>query len=168
MAEPQLSDVEALRADHNVSAFDCGKPELTEWLRRFALTNQQAESARVYVVHRGGRIVGYYALVSSAVSRSNAPVRVGQGLANHPVPVVLLARLAVDAGEQRQGLGAALLKDAFLRVVRAADEIGVRALLVHAQDEEARAFYEHFDFEPSPTDPLHLFLLLKDLRHAID
>ena len=167
MPEPPLSNVEALRADHDVSAFDCGKPELTEWLRRFALTNQQAESARVYVVHRGGQVVGYYALATSAVAKADAPVRVGQGLANHLVPVILLARLAVDQGEQRRGLGASLLRDVLRRVARAADEIGVRALLVHAQDDEARAFYEHFDFEPSPTDPLHLFLLLKDLRRAI-
>lgn len=167
MTEPLLSTVEALRADHDVSAFDCGKPELTQWLRRFALTSQQSESARVYVVHRDHRVVCYYALTRSAVARADAPVRVGRGLPNQPVPVILLARLAVDAGEQGQGLGAALLRDVLRRVARAADEIGMRALLVHAQDDEARAFYEHFDFEPSPTDPLHLFLLLKDLRRAL-
>ena len=167
MPEPPLSNVEALSADHDVSTFDCGKPELTEWLRRFALTSQQSESARVYVVHRGGRVAGYYALASSAVARADAPVRAGRGLANYAIPVILLARLAVDQGEQGRGLGSALLKDVFLRVARAADEIGVRALLVHAQDDEARAFYEHFDFEPSPTDPLHLFLLLKDVRQAL-
>jgi GNAT superfamily N-acetyltransferase len=160
----QLSGPEPLTAAHDVKNFDCGKQELTEWLRRYALQSHQAGAARVYVVHRTGRVAGYYALAAGSVEPEEAPERVKKGLARHPIPVILLARLAVDISERRQGLGAALLKDALRRITSAADEIGARAVLVHAKDDEAKAFYRHFDFEPSPTDPLHLFLLMKDLR----
>ncbi|MGQ0568597.1 MAG: GNAT family N-acetyltransferase [Armatimonadota bacterium] len=162
----QLAGVEPLTAAHDTSDFDCGKPELTDWLRRYALVNHRARTARVFVVHRGRRVVGYYALAASSVERQEAPERVRKGLARHPIPVILLARLAVDQREQGKSLGAALLKDALTRAASAADEIGARAVLVHAKDEEARAFYERFDFEPSPTDPLHLFLLTKDLTRV--
>jgi len=162
-----LSGPELLTVGHDVREFDCGKQELTEWLRRYALQDQQAGSARVFVVHRGGRIVGYYALAAASVEPETAPERVKRGLARHAIPVILLARLAVDLAEHRKGVGAALLKDALRRAVAAAEEIGARAILVHAKDEEARAFYEKFDFESSPTDPLHLFLLMKDLRAAL-
>ena len=160
----QLSGPEPLTGGHNVKNFDCGKQELTEWLRRYALQSHQAGASRVYVVHRSGRVVGYYALAAGSVEPEEAPERVKKGLGRHPIPVILLARLAVDISVQRQGLGAALLKDALRRTTSAADEIGARAILVHAKDDEAKAFYRHFDFEPSPTDPLHLFLLMKDLR----
>lgn len=160
----QLSGPEPLTAAHDVKNFDCGKQELAAWLRRYALQSHQAGAARVYVVHRTGRVVGYYALAAGSVEPDGAPERVKKGLARHPIPVILLARLAVDTSEQRRGLGAALLKDALRRTASAADEIGARAILVHAKDDEARAFYRHFDFEPSPTDPLHLFLLMRDLR----
>lgn len=159
-----LSSVEPLSAAHDTSAFDCGKPELTLWCRRFALASQQAGSARTYVVQRAGRVVGYYSLSAASVELAEAPERIRKGLARHPVPVILLARLAVDRREQGAGLGSALLKDALRRTASAADEIGARALLVHAKDDDARAFYERYDFEASPTDPLHLFLLMKDLR----
>jgi GNAT superfamily N-acetyltransferase len=160
----RLSGPEPLTAGHDVRNFDCGKPELTEWLRRYALQSHQAGASRVYVVHRTGRVVGYYALAAGSVEPGKAPERVKKGLGRHPIPVILLARLAVDISEQRQGLGAALLKDALRRTTSAADEIGARAILVHAKDDEAKAFYRHFNFEPSPTDPLHLFLIMKDLR----
>lgn len=160
----QLSGPEPLTAAHDVRNFECGKQELTEWLRRYALQSHQAGAARVYVVHQTGRVVGYYALAAASVEPEEAPERVKKRLARHPIPVILLARLAVDISVQHQGLGAALLKDALRRTASAADEIGARAVLVHAKDDEAKAFYRHFDFEPSPTDPLHLFLLMKDLR----
>lgn len=161
-----LSAVELLAAQHSTEEFDCGKPELDDWLKRFALLNQGTGTARTYVVHRNGDVVGYYSLASAAVMHAEATARVKKGLAAHAIPVILLARLAVDRSEQQTGLGAALLKDALLRAAGAADNIGARAVLVHAKDEDAKGFYEHFDFEPSPTDPLHLFLLMKDLRHA--
>jgi GNAT superfamily N-acetyltransferase len=164
---PPLAGPEPLTAAHEVKEFDCGKRELTEWLRRYALQNHLAGAARVYVVHRAGRVVGYFALAAGSVEPDEAPERVRKGLARHTIPVILLARLAVDSSEQHQGLGAALLKDALGRSAAAADTIGARAVLVHAKDDEAKAFYRHFDFEPSPTDPLHLFLLMKDLRAAL-
>ena len=163
--DDNLPPGEKLTHSHDVDPFDCGKEPLDRFLKRHALVNQKASSAQTYVVCRGdGRVVGYYSLVVGAVEHQDAPGRVTKGLARHPVPVMLLARLAVDKSEQGQGLGKALLKDAILRTAQAADIAGMRALLVHAKDDEARGWYEGFDFEPSPTDPLHLFLLMKDLR----
>ena len=157
--------IEGLARGHDLSRFDCEVPSLTEWLRKFAWANQQAESAKVYVAHRRDRIVvGYHSLTASSVGRDDAPARVARGLANHPIGTVLLGRLAVDRRHQGHGLGKALLRDALLRTAQAADTVGVRALLVHALDDNARRFYQHFNFEPSPVDPMHLMLLMKDLR----
>lgn len=152
-----------LDASHDRAAFDCGVGPLNDYLHKYAVQNQQNRSARTYVATRGSRVVGYYTLAAGSVSRADTPDRVAKGLANHPVPVILLARLAVDRSEQGQGLGKGLLKDALRRVIQAADLIGCRALLVHAKDESAKAFYEKFGFVPSPTHPLHLFLLVKDI-----
>ena len=116
---------------------------------------------------RSERVVGYYALASAAVEHRAAPGRVRRNMPN-PVPVILLSRLAIDRQEQGKGLGAHLLRDAITRCVAVADMIGVRAILVHAIHEQARSFYRHFDFAPSPTDPLHLLLLLKDARTLIE
>ena len=159
-----LSAIEKLGATHDVEPFACGKEPLDRFLKRFALTNQNADSARTYVACRGSTVLAYYSLAAGAVEHADAPRRVGKGLARHPVPVTLLARLAVDRTEQGRGLGKALVKDALLRTAAAADIAGIRALLVHAKDDEARAWYEALEFEPSPTDPRHLFLLMKDLR----
>lgn len=160
-----FSAVQKLDASHEVDAFDCGKEPLDRFLQRHALVNQKAGSAQTYVMCRGEqRVAGYYSLAVGAVEHADAPGRVGKGLARHPIPVMLLARLAIDRAEQGKGLGKALLKDALLRTAQAADIAGIRAMLVHAKDDEARAWYEQFDFEPSPTDPYHLFLLMKDLR----
>lgn len=162
---PSLSTVEPLSQTHDVSRFDCGTHEsLNQWLKRFALTNQKNESARTYVVHRGGRVVGYYSVSAGSVSVEEVPGRIAKGLAHHPIPVILLARLAVDKSEQGTGLGKALLKNALIRIAGAADIVGARAVLVHAIDEAARKFYEHFGFEPSPIHELQLMLLMKDLR----
>jgi len=163
-----LSAVEPLEPWHETTEFDCGKPELTLWLQRHALTNQQNHSARVYVVARASRVVAYYALAAASVERAAAPARVARGLANQPIPVMLLARMAVAVEEQGPGLGAALLKDVLLRTAAASEQFGVRALLVHAQDEDAAGFYERYDLERAPTDPLHLYLLMKDLRRVLD
>ncbi|MSP21378.1 MAG: N-acetyltransferase [Alphaproteobacteria bacterium] len=160
-----LRPVEKLTASHSLDAFDCGKEPLDRFLKRFALTNQKSGSTQTYVVCRGeARVVGYYSLCVGAVEHAEAPERVGKGLARHAIPVMLLARLAIDRTEQGRGLGKALLKDALLRTARAADIAGIRALLVHAKDDESRAWYASLDFEPSPTDAYHLFLLLKDMR----
>lgn len=157
-----------MTAAHDVSGFDSGKRPLDVFLQRHAFAAQQAETARTYVVCRGAqRVVGYYSLAVGAVDHADVPTRVSKGTGRYPIPVLLLARLAVDRSEQGIGLGKALLKDALLRSVEAAEIAGIRALLVHAKDDEARAWYERFDFEPSPTDPYHLFLLMKDLRAAL-
>ncbi len=164
-AGDNLTPVAKLNNSHDVDSFDCGKELLDRFLKRHALVNQKASSAQTYVVCRGGgHVVGYYSLAVGAVEHEDAPGRVTKGLARHPVPVMLLARLAVNRSEQGQGIGKALLKDAILRTAQAADIAGMRALLVHAKNDEARAWYESFDFEPSPTDQLHLFLLMKDIR----
>jgi GNAT superfamily N-acetyltransferase len=167
--KPPLSKVEPISESHDVSRFDCGGHEsLNEWLKRFALTNERNESARTYVVHRNGLVVGYYSISAGSVSVEEAPARISKGLARHPIPAILLARLAVDKDEKGTGLGKALLKDALGRIARAADIVGARAVLVHAIDEQARKFYEHFDFEPSPIHELQLMLLMKDLRKALE
>ena len=158
--------IEKLRGDHDLARFDCGNDELNRFLKRFALANQQAQSAQTYVACRDTVVVGYYSLAFGSVAREQTPERVKKGLARHPIPVMILARLAIDQSMQGKGLGQGLLKDALERTVRAADIGGLRAMLVHAKDDSARAFYEHFDFEPSPTDPYHLFMLLKDLKRA--
>lgn len=163
----ELSGVEKLSDSHALDAFDCGKPALDEWLRRCARQASREASAQTYVVHRDGAVVGYYAVCAGSVRREEASPRVGKGQANRPIPVIILARLAVDRRERGTGLGKALLKDALVRIASAADVVAARAVLVHAIDAEARAFYEHFGFEPTPVDPLQLLLLMKDLRRSL-
>lgn len=163
----EISGVEKISNAHSLDSFDCGKPALDEWLRRWARQAARDASAQTYAVHRGGVVTGYYAVCAGSVRREEASVRVGKGQPSRPIPVILLARLAVDRRERGTGLGKALLKDALLRIASAAEVVAARAVLVHAMDDEARAFYEHFGFEPSPVDPLQLFLLMKDLRRSL-
>ncbi len=161
--KPPLSSVELLSCDHDVSQFDCGKhASLTDWLKRFARMNQASGDTRTYVVHRNHRVVGYYSLAPGSVSRKEATARAGKS-APEPIPIVLLARLAVDRGEQGQGLGSALLKDALQRACAGAEIIGGRAVLVHAIDADAATFYRKYGFESCPGLELHLMLLMKDL-----
>lgn len=163
----QWSQVEPLTRQHILDGFDCGRHEsLNNWLKRFALASQASESSRTYVVHLNNVVLGYYALAAGSVRREKAPARVGKAQPD-PVPVALLARLAVHKEYQGRGLGPALLKDALLRIEQAADIIGIRAVLVHAIDEQARNFYQKYGFEQSPVDELHLMLLMKDLRLAL-
>ncbi|MBI4971267.1 MAG: GNAT family N-acetyltransferase [Candidatus Omnitrophica bacterium] len=165
--KPPLKAPVLLNKSHGVERFDCGSESLDTYLKRFAFINNQNGSARTYVALRGNEVVGYYTLTPGSVERDQVAERVGQGLARHPIPIILLARLAVDRTEQKIGLGKGLLRDALIRVVSAADIIGGRALLVYAKDENAKAFYEHFSFESSPVDSFHLFLLLKDIRKTL-
>lgn len=150
-----------------MDAFDCGQAALNQFLQRYALVNQKANSAQTYVCCQADVVVGFYSLVVGRVDPQAAPSRVMKGLARHPVPVMILARLAVDKEHQRKSLGKALLKDALLRTAQAADIAGIRSLLVHAKDDVARRWYESWEFEPSPTDPYHLFLMLKDLKNLL-
>jgi GNAT superfamily N-acetyltransferase len=156
--------IEKLRRSHALEAFDCGREALNRFLIRYALPHQQAEASQTYVALAQEEVIGYYTLVVGAVEYNDAPERLTKGLARHPVPIMLLARLAVSTSWQGEGVGAGLLKDAMLRTLQAADIAGIRAFAVHAKDDEAKAFYEHFDLVPSPVDPYHLFCLLKDLR----
>ena len=156
--------IETLRADHPVENFDCGREQLNRYLIRLAWANQQAGAAQTYVGLLDDSIIGYYSLSVGQVTREDAPERLTKGLARHPIPVMLLARLAVDKRWQGQTAGRALLRDAMLRTLQAAGIAGINALAVHAKDDQARRFYERFDFIPSPTDPMHLFILLKNVR----
>lgn len=161
---------EPLRGLHRLEGFDCGEEALTAWLLRHSRHAEAAGSARVFVTtDEGEQVVGYYALVVGQVESADATERMLKGQpVDRPIPVVVLARLAVDQAHQDRGLGRSLLQDAMLRCAAVADQAGVRALVVHAADEKARAFYRRFGFEGSPTDPLHLILLIKDLKRFLD
>jgi len=156
--------IEKLHRDHAVDAFDCGREELNRFLVRFAFPNQQAGASQTYVGLSEQIVIGYYTLVVGQVTYEDAPERLTKGLARHPVPIMLLARLAVSVEWQGRGLGAGFMKDAMRRTLQAADIAGIRAFGVHAKDDAARAFYAHFGFVASSSDPLHLFVLMKDLR----
>jgi GNAT superfamily N-acetyltransferase len=156
--------IEKLQRGHAVEGFDCGREALNRFLIRYALQNEQAGASRTYVALVEAEVVGYYTLVVSQLEYDGAPERLKRGLARHPVPIMLLARLAIATHWQGKGLGSGLLKDAMLRTLEAADIAGIRAFAVHAKDAEAKAFYERFDFIASPSDPYHLFRLLKDIR----
>jgi GNAT superfamily N-acetyltransferase len=159
--------VRKLAATDQVDAFDCGQTALNQFLQRYAWVNQKANSAQTYVCCKGDVVVGFYSLAVGSVDPEVAPARVMKGLARYPVPVMILARLAVDTEHQRQGLGQALLKDALLRTAQAAEIAGIRCLLVHAKDDEAKQWYMSWEFEPSQTDPYHLYLMLKDLKQLL-
>lgn len=159
-----LEPIRKLQATDAVEAFDCGQLALNQFVQRHALNSQRANSAQTYVCCRSGAVVGFYSLAVGSVAYALAPQRVVKGLARHPVPVMILARLAVDQTLHGQGLGRALLKDALRRTLVAADIAGIRAVLVHAKDDAARQWYRQFDFKDAVTDPFHLFLVLKDLK----
>lgn len=164
MSSKSYEPVRKLAATDRVEIFDSGQAALNQFLQRFALTSQKANSAQTYVSCQEGVVVGFYSLAVGSVEPGNATPRVLKGIARHPVPVMILARLAVDLQHQGVGLGRALLRDALLRTAQAADIAGIRALLVHTKDDTARQWYLNWEFEPSETDPFHLFLLLKDLK----
>ena len=156
--------IEKLKRDHKVDGFDCGKEPLNRFLINFALPSQLSNSSQTYVALSDNDVVGYYTLVFGDVVYDDAPERLRKGIAQHPIPLMILARLAVSHQWTGKRVGVGLLKDAMMRTLAAADIAGLRAFAVHAKDGDARAFYERFDFIPSPSDPLHLFVLLKDIR----
>lgn len=159
-----LSGPEPLTKTHNRKSFDCGVAPLNEYLHRYALQNQDKNAGRTYVALRDNRIAGYYTLVYGSVEWEDAPDKVKHGLGKYPVPILLLARLAIDNAEKGTGLGKGLLKDALLRALGAADIAGLRAVAVHAKDDAAKAFYEYFGFVASPTNPYRLFLTLTEIK----
>lgn len=160
--------IEKLQRAHAVDAFDCGRKPLNRFLVRSALQNQQTEASQTYVALENKHVIGYYTLVVGKANWEDAPQLRTKDPALQPVPVMLLARLAVVAAWHGNGVGAGLLKDAVLRTLHAARIVGIRVFAVHAKDDKSRAFYEHFDFVPSPTDPYHLFRSLKDLRGLLE
>jgi GNAT superfamily N-acetyltransferase len=160
--------IEKLTKAHRLDGFDCGKEALNHFLVQFAWQNQQANAAQTYLGLADDDIIGFYSLVVGEVTYDNAPERLKKGLARHSVPLMLLARMGVHVAWQGRGVGKGLLRDAMLRTMQAADLAGIRTFAVHAKDEETREFYERFDFIPSPTDPMHLFLLIKDLRRIAE
>lgn len=161
-----LSAPEPLAPHHPIDLFDSGTPSLDNWLKRRAMANQASGASRTFVACAGDGIAGYYALASSAVSVTAAPGRFRRNMPD-PIPVVVLARLAVARTWQGQGLGRALFRDAALRVVQAADLIGVRGLIVHALSDEAKGFYLRLGLDPSPMDPMLLMVTLSDLRGSL-
>lgn len=158
--------IEKLHRTHIVEPFTCGQPELDRFLARHALQAQQASSSQTYVAVSGDEVVGFYTIVAGEVAHAQAPERVVKGMPRHPIPLLVLARLATHTHVQGRGIGSGLLLDALGRTLQVADMIGVRALAVHAKDDGASAFYRHFGFTPSPTDARHLFMIIKDIRQA--
>lgn len=156
--------IEKLAESHSVNNFDCGQVELNQFIQKYAYQNQKANSSQTYVSIYEGVVIGYYSLAVGSVIHSQAPDRVVKGQPKHPIPVMILARLAVDRQWQHRGVGKGLLKDALKRTAQSADIAGIRALLVHAKDADVKLWYEQFNFEPSLIDPFSLFLLLKDLK----
>lgn len=162
-----LTPPQPINADHDLSLFNCGRSVLDEWLRQRAIKNENSGASHTYVVCEGTCVVGYYCLSNGSVESRQAPGRVGRNMPD-PIPVMLMGRLAIDHSQQGQGIGRALLKDAILRTLKAAEIAGIRALLVHALDEQAASFYLHIGFMVSPIDPLVLMLPLDTARKAIE
>lgn len=160
-----------LRPSDVVDGFECRSAEQTEWLRHHARQAHATGTARVLVVTEAGSdlVVAYYAWSMAGISIIDAPARIRKGAGRYPQPVALLARLGVSVHHERQGLGAALLADAISRTAQLGEEIGCRGLLVHTETTEARDFYLHLipEFEQSPTDDLHLVLLMKDILKTL-
>ena len=166
----RFGDPEPLGASHTLDGFDCGVESLNLWLTEHARGAVAGGSARVFVTvdAEQQRVCGYYALAAAAIAHEEATERARKGQPRHPIPAVLLARLAVDASVQRLGIGAWLLQDAMRRALSASEAVGMRVLLVHAPDDTARSFYERWGFQPSPTDPLNLQMLFKDIRKSLE
>lgn len=163
---------ESLRApvpltdDHLTDAFSSGAATLDAWLKRKARANQASGASRTYVPCRGQRVVGFYALAAGSVSHDLAPRKLKKNMPD-PVPVIVLGRLAIDASEQGNGLGRALLRDAVLRITAAAHEVGIAAILVHALNDRARAFYVEAGFAETAVEPMTLFLRIKDAKEML-
>lgn len=157
-----------LDQSHDLCSFDCGDSALNNYLRQFAYINNRHGSSRTYVTCQDNQVIGYYTITIGSVSHEAATSRITTGMAPHrPIPVIILARLAIDLKKQGSGIGKGLLKDALIRATQGADIIGGRAILVHAKDRHAKDFYQKYGFEPSPIDDFHLYLLIKDIKKTL-
>ncbi len=163
---PELSAPEPLKSHHQLDAFHSGVAPLDEWLQRKAHHNEAEDGSRTFVLCAGNQVVGYYSLATGSLLLTAATGRVRRNMPS-PVPVILLGRLAIDQSWQGRGLGSDLLRDALRRVIATSENVGVRAILVHAISLEAKAFYEGHGFQPSPVDPMMLMLKLSDARKAL-
>jgi len=161
-----LSQPELLQDHHKLDGFCSGEPSLDEWLKRRARANQASGASRTYVVCEGVLVAGYYALASGIVTVENSPGRLRRNMPN-PIPVVVLARLAVDRVRHGQGIGRGLFRDAAQRTLNAAEVIGIRGMIVHAISDAARDFYMALGFDPSPHDPMMLMVTLADIRAVL-
>ena len=164
--KPNLTTPERLAPSHELEEFDCGTPSLNEWLKRRARRNEQEGASRTYVVCAGKQVVGYYCLAAGSVCCLDVPGRVRRNMPD-PIPVVVIGRLAIHRDWQGQRLGRALLRDAVLRTLNAAEVAGVRAILVHAISEDAKRFYQSCSFMESPTNPMTLVVTLEDIKKAL-
>lgn len=162
-----LRGPDSLEARHRLESFDCGKPALNEWLLRHARQAQGSGSAKTFVVADDDRVVGYFSLTVGQVDTLEAPERIRKGMGQYPIPVVILARLAVSIQDQGKGIGFGMLRDAIRRTLLIAEQAGIRAMLTHPLDEEASSFYTRFGFIASPLSEQQLLLLLKDARHSL-
>lgn len=162
-----LKAPEKLSTTHVLASFDCGVPSLDDWLKRRAGRNEQEGASRTYVLCVENRVVGYYCLAAGSLVSAHAPGKVRRNMPD-PIPVMILGRLAIDQGWKGQGLGRGLLRDAVLRVLNAAEIVGVRALLVHALSEDVKRFYASCGFVESLIEPLTLVVTLKDVKAALD
>jgi GNAT superfamily N-acetyltransferase len=161
-----ISSPQNLTAEHDLSTFACGIPELDRWLKERAHQNEATGASRTFVVTAGGRVVGYYALATGAVFHEQATGRVRRNMPE-PIPVMVLARLGVQLEYQGTGLGVALLKDALLRTLQASEVAGIRAVLLHAVDDRSKSFYVHHGFAESPIDPMTMMITLADLESVL-
>jgi GNAT superfamily N-acetyltransferase len=162
----EVSAPEKLGLAHDLSQFRCGEPELDDWLMRKSLHNEESGASRTYVICIGRQVVGYYALAAGAVAHRDAPGRVKRNMPN-PIPVIVIGRLAIDLKFQGQGIGSALLKDAVLRTIQAAEIAGIRAILVHAISDGAKRFYEKLGFMSSLTNPMTLMITIQATAHTL-
>jgi GNAT superfamily N-acetyltransferase len=157
-----------LDARHDCSGFSCGEPALDNFLFRYALANDRAGAAKTFVVIDGeGKVIAFYSLAAGQVEYTDAPERLKKGLSRNPIPILLLARLAVDTRWQKRGIGRSLVRDTIRKFVKASQLIGIRALVVQAKNEAAATFYRSIAFEPFPADPLRLALLWKVARSSL-
>jgi GNAT superfamily N-acetyltransferase len=161
-----LTPPETLASHHSCADFSCGIASLDDWLKRRAYTNQVSGATRTFVICVDNKVIGYYALASGAISVESALGKFRRNMPN-PIPVVILARLAIDNSYQSQGLGRALFRDAALRVIHAADTIGIRGIIVHAISEEAKNFYLALGFNLSPLEPMTLMITVNNLRDCL-
>ncbi len=162
-----LHDPETLGSTHQINTFDCGKSLLNDWLLRHARQAQGSGSAKTFVVTDNERVAGYFSLTVGQIDTIDAPDRIRKGMGQYPIPVVILARMAVDLAYQGKGIGVGMLQDAIRRTMLIAEQAGIRAMLTHPIDEEAARFYTRFGFIASPLQEQQFLLLLKDARQWV-